>query len=219
MTNQEFTTLLKNPELVKADDVPQLKEFVEVYPYFVPTRMLYLRALQKSNSIHFGNELSHAVLHAHDRRWLYYFVYPEKKKENEQKYVRQEKNSGGYFGMLNAVEQDGKDINQSLKTLAERLKRARSENFSETNAKPKESTVPRINIAENQELEKQTKNLLDNALTKDNYMEKIKLLISGKKYSEALAILKELNLNNPKKSIYFADQIRFLEKIIDNKTK
>ena len=39
------------------------------------------------------------------------------------------------------------------------------------------------------------------------------------KYEEALVILNELNLNNPKKSIYFADQIRFLEKVIANTKK
>jgi len=31
--------------------------------------------------------------------------------------------------------------------------------------------------------------------------------------------LRALNLNNPKKSVYFADQIRFLEKVIANSKK
>ena len=40
------------------------------------------------------------------------------------------------------------------------------------------------------------------------------------RYSKALQIIKKLNLKFPKKNAYFADQIRFLEKlIINNKTK
>ncbi len=38
-------------------------------------------------------------------------------------------------------------------------------------------------------------------------------------YSRALEIIKQLNLENPKKNIYFADQIRFLEKLIINNNK
>ena len=45
---------------------------------------------------------------------------------------------------------------------------------------------------------------------------KAKQLIREKKYPQAVEILEELNLINPKKSIYFADQIRFLKKIIEN---
>ena len=41
-----------------------------------------------------------------------------------------------------------------------------------------------------------------------------KKLIREKKFAQAIAILNELNLIYPKKSIYFADQIRFLEKIL-----
>ncbi|MDD4489334.1 MAG: tetratricopeptide repeat protein, partial [Paludibacter sp.] len=53
--------------------------------------------------------------------------------------------------------------------------------------------------------------------TKDMSMEeKSRLYIRQKKYREAIEILKQLNLINPKKSIYFADQIRFLERIIAN---
>lgn len=40
------------------------------------------------------------------------------------------------------------------------------------------------------------------------------IYIKQQKYERALEIIKTLNLNNPKKSAYFADQIRFLRKLI-----
>ncbi len=47
-----------------------------------------------------------------------------------------------------------------------------------------------------------------------------RIYVKQGRYSKALEIIKRLNLNYPKKSAYFADQIRFLEKlIINNKTK
>ena len=47
-----------------------------------------------------------------------------------------------------------------------------------------------------------------------------RIYIKQGRYSKALEIIKKLNLNYPKKSAYFADQIRFLEKlIINNKYK
>ena len=46
-----------------------------------------------------------------------------------------------------------------------------------------------------------------------------KIYIKQGRYSKALEIIKCLNLNNSKKSAYFADQIRFLEKLIINNNK
>ena len=47
-----------------------------------------------------------------------------------------------------------------------------------------------------------------------------RIYIKQGKYSQALEIIKRLNLNYPKKNAYFADQIRFIEKlIINNKNK
>ena len=43
-----------------------------------------------------------------------------------------------------------------------------------------------------------------------------RIYIRQRKYERALYIIQQLNLNNPKKSGYFADQIRFLEKLILN---
>ncbi len=44
-------------------------------------------------------------------------------------------------------------------------------------------------------------------------------LVKERQYEEALQIITEINLNNPEKSIYFADQIRFLKKLILNASK
>ena len=43
-----------------------------------------------------------------------------------------------------------------------------------------------------------------------------KIYIKQGRYSKALEIINRLNLNYPKKNAYFADQIRFLEKLIVN---
>ncbi len=44
-------------------------------------------------------------------------------------------------------------------------------------------------------------------------------MIKNGNYRKALEIITDLSLKNPKKSIYFADQIRFLKKLILNQSK
>ncbi|MDR0833480.1 MAG: hypothetical protein LBN93_04745 [Candidatus Symbiothrix sp.] len=46
-----------------------------------------------------------------------------------------------------------------------------------------------------------------------------KIYIKQKKYDKALEIIYKLNLHYPEKSRYFADQMRFLEKLINNSKK
>ena len=46
-----------------------------------------------------------------------------------------------------------------------------------------------------------------------------RIYIKQGRYSKALEIIKRLTLNYPKKNAYFADQIRFLEKLIINNNK
>ena len=43
-----------------------------------------------------------------------------------------------------------------------------------------------------------------------------RLMVKNHNYTKALEIITDLSLNNPKKSIYFAYQIRFLKKLIKN---
>jgi hypothetical protein len=43
-----------------------------------------------------------------------------------------------------------------------------------------------------------------------------RIYIRQKKYDRALEIIRSLYLNYPEKNIYFADQIRFLERLVKN---
>lgn len=75
------------------------------------------------------------------------------------------------------------------------------------NDNPEASTAP-DNLAETEE---PSDGLLTETLAQ--------IYIKQGRYSRALDIIRQLNLNYPKKNIYFADQIRFLEKLIENENK
>ena len=53
----------------------------------------------------------------------------------------------------------------------------------------------------------------------DVIMERVKFMVKNRNYDEALEIMEAFYLNNPKKSVYFADQIRFLRKLKLNESK
>ena len=58
----------------------------------------------------------------------------------------------------------------------------------------------------------------DSLIQEDSFLTEslAKIYIKQKKYSKALEIIKKLSLKYPEKNVYFADQVRFLEKIITN---
>ena len=197
MTHEEFISLVRYPEKLTEKHIAELKNLTDEYPYFIQARMLYVKALKESNNIHYGSHSKRMALCAPDRRRLYFFLHSDRHENSEIKQTTrpQKVSAGEYFDMMEVVEKQGHNEKQSLKELAKRLKASRemlSEEQPNVNKKPKSLAITE---------------------------EQAKKLIREKKYTEAYEILKALNLNNPKKSAYFADQIRFLEKIIINTQK
>jgi hypothetical protein len=192
--------LLKTPENVNDTHISDLRAMLETFPFEVSARVLLARALKKSESVDFPLVARQTALYVSDRRWFYFFLYPEKLYQPVDNQIKTQ-SSGEYFDMLEKIERSGGDTRQSLRTLAEKLKSARQE-FS----------------AQKPEIVNETQTVEIQQIKDDFYWQEkeneVKNLIAEKKYSAALAILYEINLNIPKKSIYFAAQIRFLEKII-----
>jgi hypothetical protein len=224
MTHDDFLAIVKQPETVKAEYETDLKELTDRYPYFVSAKLLLVKALQQSHSIHYAANLRVASIYCYNRRWLYYYLHPEKLLSTEPyQRIRTGKSSGDYFDMINTIELEGGDTKQSLKNLADRLKSARAMVLSpsvQSSKKPIESTGKDVRTNDVQKSREELnpedlKLVTDKEISESN----AKKLIREHKYKEAIEILTTLNLNNPKKSVYFADQIRFLEKVIANSKK
>jgi len=79
MTHDEFISIVKHPESVSAGHVADLKEMIEYYPYFVQPRILLAKATLDMKNIHAQSYINQAALYCSDRRWLYYYLYPDKK--------------------------------------------------------------------------------------------------------------------------------------------
>jgi hypothetical protein len=222
MTHDDLISIVRLPANVNADYEADLKELVDRYPYFVTTRVLYVKALQQSHSIHYASNLKIASIYCSSRRWLYFYLHPDKMLSNEPyQHNKNEKSSGDYFDMINRIESVGGDSKQSLKNLAEKLKSAREmvqmpiiqpveKHVIQNNFQNSEKENPVLNSNSTEITIKQTEEISEN---------NAKRLIIAHKYADAIEILRALNLNNPKKSVYFADQIRFLEKVLANSKK
>ncbi len=74
--------------------------------------------------------------------------------------------------------------------------------------------LPKSQPVEKESLDEENDDILDD----ESYFTETlaKIYVKQQRYSKALEIIRKLNLKYPKKNAYFADQIRFLEKLIIN---
>lgn len=168
---------------------------VEKYPYCEIFAWHYLRELYRKDDLDFENELTRLGLRLGDKFAFYDFMTAEE---------------GGDFAFESIVpatdwfaqqEKQSDEQKESLQKLAQKLKAARLE------AKKKQQ----------EESEKAVKKTELKADIQEVNESEIVDLVREKKYVEALEILKRINLDNSKKSAYFAVQIRYLETVIKNK--
>ncbi|MBB3188373.1 hypothetical protein [Microbacter margulisiae] len=200
MTTTELTAWMQHPESLGEKQSSALKEICEVYPYFAITRMLWLKSLQNMQDVRVERETRRTATYCPDRRQLYFLLFPDKKPV-QQEPVREQKPlyafGGDYFTIQSIDVYDHPE--DSLKSLAQKLREARQKS-KETVTEQNHTSQP-SKIQPTKEPETYTE-------------ERAIQMIKQKRYEEALKILHVLHLNIPEKSVYFADQIRFLEKII-----
>ena len=69
-----YTTLLSHPELVKDEQVSDLRSIIKKFPYFQSARALYLRSLKNQDSFRYNNELKITAAYTTDRSVLFDFI-------------------------------------------------------------------------------------------------------------------------------------------------
>ncbi len=223
-----------------------LKEFSQIldeYPYFQTIQLLYLKNLEVSSSPEYTEQLSKTALVCSDRKQLFYWIksprfqsfFPKKQTFNPSQ--RTEKLLDSFLDNLHTdsrreqIPETPDSISIISTDYIEYLEKAEKKTLSIEPADQK--TLLKHNDIIDSFLEKADSGEISISLPEvDNEEEDesadldassgfltetlARIYIKQKKYEQALEIIKRLSLNFPKKSVYFADQIRFLEHVILN---
>ncbi|MBQ8051625.1 MAG: hypothetical protein IJ197_08665 [Bacteroidaceae bacterium] len=219
----------------------QLRQLVERYPYYQAARLLLLRSLYEAHDPVFGQELRRAALYVPSREVLYALIEADRLRPQPESKVHKAKaddlddtadrtyslidsflNTSAadtpkrkvkptadaatdYMSYMLQVEADTDQEVSAPATYGQQI----LDNFLEQG---------RITIQEHPDEELQ-KPQIDTSETATNeiFTETLaRIYIKQGKYDKALEIIQRLSLKYPKKNRYFADQIRYLEKIIAN---
>jgi tetratricopeptide (TPR) repeat protein len=240
MNREKLYTLIDNTIALDSATQQELKTIVEKYPYFQSARLLYTKNLFATDKKTYEEELNKTAIFCADRRKLFYLIREEEYRLflndlykidgepdrtqalldsfltslNENKLPLAATDPGlhivstDYLTYLDSI--DGNTETNSTEAIPMKHQDI-IDNFIERVASNEVFTPSEIKkIPEPQITDDDSSNNL--FLTETL----AKIYIKQKKYEQALTIIKRLNLNFPKKSVYFADQIRFLEYLILN---
>jgi len=244
MTCAELYQLMNYPENLSDKTLPELKQIVLDFPYFHAARILYLKNLAVLDDICLKVELKKMAIHIPDRMKLFMLLEGKQQaRSREEKPVVHEKSirKESKFNLVESflstsVDSDEKGasvifetpasgdymqllLNDEAKSEANASKLKHQDLIDSFIKSENEGSGKRIqldlnstdNIGPNEESLTVGKDSLDASYFTETLAH---VYIKQKRYDKALEIIKNLSLKYPEKNIYFADQIRFLEKLI-----
>ena len=237
-------TLINHPELLGRDTLYELRNIVARYPYFQTARLLMLSNMYLLHDPDFGNELRRSVLYVPDRRALCRLIegYTERGEaevlmpDDEPTMDRTMSLIDAFLGTLPEEHDESLLIaTDAVSDYAIRFLNDSDEVPSVTAADGASHTTTsddsvlraielmsqkdvRAEDLPSDKLAELPMHVADEEQLEEGYFTETlaKIYIKQRKYSRALEIIRSLYLQFPEKNAYFADQIRFLEKLIIN---
>ncbi|GHT06609.1 hypothetical protein FACS189440_02650 [Bacteroidia bacterium] len=245
MRAEEIIGLMKGEIPYDSATLTDLQNLLEEYPYFQTAQLLYTLNLRANKDSRFNAELRKTACQSVDRRKLFYLIedksFPpemieklerkeeaalessfdlidfflaergEKEKKNERKTIHPEMVSTDYVAYLLSEKAEDSKTQPAMLQHQETI-----DKFLEEDEK-----APVRIVLKDPDISKENPFPdLDTVEEGSFFSETLaKIYIKQKKYEKALEIIRQLNLIYPEKNRYFADQIRFLEKLIINAKK
>lgn len=234
-------TWLRHPEEMGADAVAKLPELIEQYPYCATYRLLYLVALANVHSTRLEQELKQHAVALPERVKLFQMVnkgeYEWVSLMQQLDETRQNKPETNDFELIDKFlstvrDNQGNEIAYNVEDIVSKSTIV-DEDFSEDDNTPidpdptQDELIDNFLLAESQgtlfvpkaepqPVEEDDTSVIDRIADRAFLTESLaKVYVKQHKYEQALAIFSQLNLQYSKKNCYFADQIRYLEKIIE----
>ena len=242
MTGLDIPYWTKHPERLNKDTLLSLRNLVAVYPYFQTLRLLYLKNLYILREADFVDELRKSVLYIHDRRKLFQLLEGERFEIHIDKTVEESENPPSPRPTVSRTVSLIDDFLESMPgdwskqenieyvadyyNLSDQTQTNQAQTGQEDNRLKGQDLIDEFINQDNttpplRPIGQDTQNTTTPPLIEDNdegyFTETLAMIyIKQKRYAKALEIIKKLSLKYPKKNAYFADKIRFLEKLIIN---
>ena len=245
----ELTELIEHPERLDRETLFELRSMVALYPYFQTARLLLLQNLYLLHDPTFDEELRRAAIYITDRSVLFQMVeaahYKLKTPKKDDRKEPKETDNRTIDLIDNFLSTLPKDEPREEKVKRHPTPADATVDYvaylmecesyaDETEEVPQlkgqdlidsfiENDTGKIVLSETPVFTPDIKENNDND-PKDGeegyFTETLaRIYIKQGRYSKALEIIQRLSLAYPKKNVYFADQIRFLEKLIINNNK
>lgn len=239
----DLTTYIKHPERLDAAAVEELSRLCEAHPCFQAARLLLVRGLYQLQDDAFGQALRRAALFVPDRTQLFELIEgpnfrpaPEEKKrqlpapppqtadrtvslidsflsqlpeEPQPRRAHAADATVDYMSYLMQLEDAAEADEEPEKMRQDTEDWEDEEDDAETTEPdaPDEDDLLPLGLEEND----------PTGPSEAFFTETLaRIYIKQGKYLKAIEIIRRLSLNFPKKNRYFADQIRFLEKLLIN---
>ena len=239
-------SLINHPELLSRETLYELRGIVARYPYFQTARLLMLKNMYLLHDPDFGAELRRSVLYVSDRRALCRLIegYADRVVADEPAVIdeptvdRTVSLIDAFLGTLPEDFGGQAFVPDTVGDYATRFLMGDSDPLPSLGIEDVSQPAPTVDaddsVSRALELMSQKEvsaesvavddvaapivSLSDEEKLEESYFTETlaKIYIKQRKYSRALEIIRSLYLQFPEKNAYFADQIRFLEKLIIN---
>ena len=245
----DLVEYIKHPERLDKDSLYELRSMLALYPYFQTARLLLLHNLYILHDPTFDEELRRAAVYITDRKVIFqlveaahYKVARQQQQEALSAHPAKNRTMSLIENFLDSIPKDEEDKEKKphrkptpadaavdyVAYLLETEGDGEPENVPEMKGQQLidsfiNSDKGRIKLSEQPQyvpqIDEEPENE-ENATSEGYFTETLaRIYIKQGRYSQALEIIQRLSLQFPKKNAYFADQIRFLQKLIINSNK
>lgn len=206
MTTAELNHYIAHPEQLNKSTLSDIQQLADMYPYCATFTILYAKNLWNVNDLRFKAFVQKAALSTYHRDVLQQLMTIPAVAVNDY--------SHSFISTSTIKQLNEEPTPYQLAELPEEepIKPLKQQDLIDKFI----ASNPKIHLSDKFEYE-EPQNLTQNEVSESVFTESLaKIYIKQGQYEKALHIFEKLNLKYPEKNTYFADQIRFLTKIIQN---
>ncbi len=245
----DLVEMINHPDRMDRDTLYELRSMLALHPYFQTVRLLMLQNLYLLHDPSFDEELRRSAIYITDRHKLFNLVeaahYKLQPTVHKQQPTDNNKDNSRTMSLIDSFldsipeEKEKSEQHQKRRPTPKDATVDYVAYLMETENSPSEQVTPqmqgqdlidhflqeeqgRILLSElkNDEQEPVEPPVVEEPAEEEYFTETLaRIYIKQGRFQKALDIIQRLSSNYPEKNAYFADQIRFLEKLIINNNK